>query len=44
MLPAELSGLSARNVATAVRFLDRFFDKAEREDRLLRTFEQRCIR
>ena len=43
-LPAEVPGLSPKNVATATGFLDRFFEKAEREDRLLRSFERRCIR
>ena len=36
-------GLSVANIDTAENYLDAFFKRAAKEDRLLRTFERRCL-
>ncbi len=36
-------GLSAANKANAENYLDAFFNRTAREDRLLRSFERRCL-
>ena len=43
-LPEEIPGLQPKSVAKAKRFLRRFFERAEHEDRLLTSFERRCVR
>lgn len=42
-LVAELPGLSGRESAAALKFLDGFFRQARNPQRLLRTFESRCL-
>jgi hypothetical protein len=39
-----LPGLSPKERRTSLEFLERFFDRAEDEDKLLRSFERRCLR
>lgn len=39
----QLPGLAPRSRATALRYVGEFFERAEDEDKLLRTFEKRCI-
>jgi hypothetical protein len=42
-LADTLPGLEPKNAAQARKFLDRFFEQAENEDKLLRSFERRCV-
>lgn len=39
----EIPGLETKNRERAAEFLEGFFEKAENEDRLLASFERRCI-
>jgi len=39
----DTPGLSDDNEARAIRFVDRFFEKAGEKDKLIQNFEQRCI-
>ena len=38
-----IPGLTSKNIETAERFLNSFFERAEDEDKMLRSFERRCI-
>ena len=39
----EVPGLSAKDARVALRYIDKFFDQAENEHRLVRSFERRCL-
>ena len=39
----QLPGLAAKDVATAVRFLERYFELATDADRLTKSFNQKCL-
>ena len=39
----ELSGLSDKDRDTTAKYVERFFEQAEDEDKLLRSFERRCL-
>lgn len=39
----DIPGLDEKNVDTSSKFLNAFFEKAEDEEKLLRTFERSCI-
>ena len=39
----EVPSLSEKDARGVRRYLDSFFDKAENEDRLVRSFERRCL-
>ena len=42
-VPGEIPGLSAKNVAAEIKYLERFFDEAENEEKLIKSFEKRCL-
>ncbi len=42
-VPTEIPGLSADETGDAIRFLERFFERAEDRDGLLSRFEARCL-
>ena len=42
-VPASVEGLSERESAKAREYLQEFFDRAERRDRMLSRFENRCL-
>ncbi len=42
-LPASVDGLSESESATAREYLQEFYDRAEKRDRLLSRFENRCL-
>ncbi len=42
-LPATLPGLTAKDADRAVDFLEGFFEQAEKEEKLLKNFESRCL-
>ncbi len=42
-VPESVPGLSGKSAATAQRYLQAFFERAEAPDKLLATFESRCI-
>ncbi len=41
---AEIPGLSEKESKDAVKYLDKFFDQADNEEKLLKSFERRCIK
>lgn len=40
---AEVPGASAKDVAESFKYLERFFSSAENEEKLLKSFERRCL-
>ena len=39
----ELPGLAEKDRDTTAKYVERFFEQAEDEDKLLRSFERRCL-
>lgn len=42
-VPGEIPGRSAKDVAANIQYLERFFDEAENEEKLIKSFEKRCL-
>ena len=42
-VPMEIPGLAAKDAADGVEYLERFFLAAENEEKLLKSFEKRCL-